>query len=146
MRTIKVTIERADANSFSAYTDAEFDGFGLAGYGSTAEEAKKDFLEAYNEARDMFNCPELAFEWQDDLKKTMNQETPKQKLKDILLDINISKIANRYFNRSSSWLYHKLDRIDGNCGVDDFSAEELKTLKNGLIDLADRIKCAADKL
>ncbi|MCQ2335912.1 MAG: DUF5053 domain-containing protein [Paludibacteraceae bacterium] len=76
----------------------------------------------------------------------MNQETPKQKLKDILLDINISKIANRYFNRSSSWLYHKLDRIDGNGGVDDFSAEELENLKNGLLDLADRIKCAADKL
>lgn len=73
MRTIKVIIERANAKSFSAYTDAEFDGFGLAGYGSTAEEAKNDFIEAYNEARDMFNCPELAFDWQQGKKRAADK-------------------------------------------------------------------------
>ena len=72
--------------------------------------------------------------------------TPKQKLSDVILDINIAKIANRYFAKSSSWLYHKFDGIDGNGGKGDFTAEELNTLKNALYDLAERIKTAADKL
>lgn len=72
--------------------------------------------------------------------------TPKQKLSDVILDINIAKIASRYFAKSSSWLYHKFDGIDGNGGKGDFTAEELNTLKNALYDLAERIKTAADKL
>lgn len=68
MRIIKVIIECGDSKSFAAYTEAQFDGFSIAGYGFTAEEAKNDFIEAYNEAREMFNCPELSFEWQYDVK------------------------------------------------------------------------------
>ena len=33
---------------------------------------------------------------------------------DLLLDINIGSIARKYFKKSSSWLYHKFDGIDGN--------------------------------
>ena len=76
----------------------------------------------------------------------MNTLTPKQKLADILLDINISKIANRYFGKSSSWLYHKFDGIDGNGGKGEFSEEELQQLKNALLDLAQRIETAANAL
>lgn len=76
----------------------------------------------------------------------MNNLTPKQRLADILLDINVAKIANRYFGKSSSWLYHKLDGIDGNGGKGDFTEEELQQLKSALLDLARRIEIAAKTL
>lgn len=74
------------------------------------------------------------------------EQTPKQKLSDILLDINIAKIANRYFCRSSSWLYHKFDGIDGNGGKGGFTEEELRGLQSALFDLSDRIRRAAETL
>ncbi len=70
----------------------------------------------------------------------------KSKLADILLSITWRDIAKRYFGKSSSWLYHKLDGIDGNGGVGKFSEEEKRQLKAALIDLSDRIKAAADKI
>ena len=70
----------------------------------------------------------------------------KEKLRDILLDINIAKLARRYFDRSSGWLYHKFDGIDGNGGTDDFSPAELEKLRGALYDLSDRIRKAADSL
>lgn len=70
----------------------------------------------------------------------------KQKLHDIIVDINLSKLANRYFGKSSGWLYHKLDGRDGNGKETDFSPEELQQLKGALCDLADRIRKAADTL
>ena len=76
----------------------------------------------------------------------MNTLTPKQKLADILLDINVAKIANRYFGKSSSWLYHKFDGIDGNGGQGEFTEEELQQLKSALLDLARRIEIAAKTL
>lgn len=74
------------------------------------------------------------------------EQTPKQKLSDILLDINISKLANRYFGKSSSWLYHKFDGIDGNGGKGEFTQDELRQLQAALYDLSDRIRTAADTL
>ncbi len=70
----------------------------------------------------------------------------KQKLSDIILDINIAKVANRYFGKSSGWLYHKFNGIDGNGKPTDFTPEELRQLKGALCDLADRIRKAADNL
>lgn len=69
----------------------------------------------------------------------------KEKLKDILLDINIAKLANKYFGKSSSWLYHKFDGTDGRIATE-FSREELQLLKGALCDLSDRIRKAADSL
>lgn len=70
----------------------------------------------------------------------------KQKLYDIIVDINLSKLANRYFGKSSGWLYHKFDGRDGNGKETDFSPEELEQLRGALYDLADRIRKAADTL
>lgn len=70
----------------------------------------------------------------------------KQKLYDIIVDINLSKLANRYFGKSSGWLYHKFDGRDGNGKETDFSPEELEQLRAALYDLADRIRKAADTL
>lgn len=70
----------------------------------------------------------------------------KQKLYDIIVDINLSKLANRYFGKSSGWLYHKFDGRDGNGKETDFSPEELEQLRGALYNLADRIRKAADTL
>lgn len=72
--------------------------------------------------------------------------TVKEKIQDIILDINIAKLSNRYFGKSSGWLYHKLDRRDGNGKETDFSPEELEQFKGALHDLADRIRKATDTL
>jgi hypothetical protein len=74
--------------------------------------------------------------------------TPKQKLQDIYLDLNIRRFADRYFGKTGGWLYHKFDRVDvnGTGHPEDFTEEQLAQLKTGLYDLADRIKAAADKL
>ena len=78
----------------------------------------------------------------------MENLTPKQKLEDIYLDLNIWRFAQRYFNKSGGWLYHKFDRVDVNQNghPDDFTDEQLAQLKNGLFDLSDRIRRAADTL
>ena len=69
----------------------------------------------------------------------------RDKLSDVILDINVAKLANRYFKKSSSWLYHKFDGTDGRIDTE-FSEEELRTLKGALCDLADRLRSAADSL
>ena len=48
----------------------------------------------------------------------------KKKLRDIQMAISWRDFANTYFQRSSSWFYHKMDGIDGNGGVGGFTAEE----------------------
>jgi Domain of unknown function (DUF5053) len=70
----------------------------------------------------------------------------KQKMSDILLDISLAKISMKYFEKSRSWLYHKLDGIDGNGKPIDFSANEKEQLRNALKDLSRRISTCADSL
>jgi hypothetical protein len=70
----------------------------------------------------------------------------KQKMSDILLDISLAKISMKYFDKSRSWLYHKLDGIDCDGKPTDFSAEEKEQLRNALKDLSNRISTCADKL
>jgi hypothetical protein len=78
--------------------------------------------------------------------ETMQQTSVKAQLYDILLDITWSKIARRYFEKSASWLYNKLNGTDGNGGAGDFTYAEKLQLKNGLYDLAERIRKAADSI
>ncbi|MCR5018013.1 MAG: DUF5053 domain-containing protein [Bacteroidales bacterium] len=70
----------------------------------------------------------------------------KQLLSDIYMKITWREIASDYFGKSPSWLYHKLDGIDGNGGRGGFTKEELSTLKMALVDLADKIRTAAGRL
>lgn len=74
------------------------------------------------------------------------QTTMKMRLSDILLSITWRDIARRYFGKSSSWLYHKMDGINGNGGKDEFSPEEAKQLQAALYDLSDRIRAAAETI
>ena len=79
-------------------------------------------------------------------KTTITMETPKEKLSDVIYDLNISRLSRTYFQKSPSWLYHKFDGRDGNGATIDFTEQELDTLRNALLDLSDRIRTAAEKL
>ena len=68
------------------------------------------------------------------------------KIDDILIVVSWREVAVNYFGKSPSWLYHKLDEIDGNGGKGGFTEEELLVFKGALCDLADRIRRTADKL
>ena len=78
--------------------------------------------------------------------KARDMATMKTKLNDILLSITWRDIAHRYFGKSSSWLYHKMDGIDGNGGKGEFSPAEAKQLQMALYDLSDRLRAAADRI
>ena len=78
--------------------------------------------------------------------KVQQNVSVKNKLADIMLDISMSKISTRYFEKSRSWLYHKLDGIDGNGKHTDFSDEEKEQLRNALQDLSERIAACVQKL
>lgn len=78
--------------------------------------------------------------------KETQAETMKTQLSDLLISISWADLANRYFNRSGSWLYHKLDGIDGNKKPTAFTDEEREQLRGALIDLSDRIRRAADSI
>lgn len=79
------------------------------------------------------------------LKQTQTK-TMKAKLADLLISISWADLAKRYFNRSGSWLYHKLDGVDGNKKPTDFTAEEREQLRGALVDLSERIRRAADSI
>lgn len=70
----------------------------------------------------------------------------RRRMGDVLMAISWREFANTYFQRSSSWFYHKMDGIDGNGGVGGFSEEEADQMRNALIDLSDRIRSAADRI
>lgn len=70
----------------------------------------------------------------------------KQEMSDILLDISLAKISTKYFNKSRSWLYHKLDGVDGNGKPNSFSEEEKEILRGALNDLSERIRRASDNI
>ena len=78
--------------------------------------------------------------------KETQQNTMKKQLDDLLISISWRDLANRYFGKSGSWLYHKLDGVDGNKKPTDFSDEERLQLKGALVDLADRIRRVADSI
>lgn len=70
----------------------------------------------------------------------------KKKLSDVLMAISWREFANTYFQRSSSWFYHKMDGIDGNGGKGGFNEEEAEQMRGALIDLSNRIRRAAENI
>lgn len=78
--------------------------------------------------------------------KENKQGTMKAQLSDILMVVSWSELSRTYFGKSNSWLYHKLDGIDGNKKTTDFTVEERATLKGALADIADRIRRASDSI
>lgn len=78
--------------------------------------------------------------------KETQRDTMKARLQDILLAISWSDLSKTYFGKSNSWLYHKLDGMDGNKKPTEFSIEEMYILKGALVDLSERIRRAADNI
>lgn len=70
-------------------------------------------------------------------------QTTRERLADICPFVTWRAIAMKYFKKSSSWLYHKLDGIDSNEG---FTEAETEKLKESLLDISDRIRRAAEGL
>ena len=78
--------------------------------------------------------------------KATQQDTVKAQLADILMHVSWGDISREYFGKSGSWLYHKLNGIDGNKKPTDFTLEERYQLKGALIDLSERIRRAVDNI
>ena len=70
----------------------------------------------------------------------------KKRIRDIQMAISWREFANTYFQRSSSWFYHKLDGIDGNGGEGGFTPQEAEQMRGALIDLSNRIRRAAESI
>jgi hypothetical protein len=80
------------------------------------------------------------------METTVKKTTVKQQLSNILLDISWAKISQKYFGKSSSWMYHKLDGIDGNGNESDFTYSEKVQLKNALFDFSERVRRTAESI
>ncbi len=65
---------------------------------------------------------------------------------DLINFISWAEISRKYFGKSNSWLYHKLNGVDGNKKPTDFSEDERESLKEALTDLSSRLKAFADSL
>ena len=83
-------MEKAKDGYYSCFVEDDLPGFGLAGYGSTAEEAKADMLVSYQEMKEIMAeegkaIPELHFVYKYDL----------QSFFDYFSFLNISKVAER---------------------------------------------------
>lgn len=70
----------------------------------------------------------------------------KQRIQDIQMLVSWREIVHTYFGKSASWLYYKLDGIDGNGGVGGFTEEEKTMLRGALCEVANRIRAAADRI
>lgn len=78
--------------------------------------------------------------------KASQTGTMKAQLYDLLISISWADLSKRYFGKSGSWLYHKLDGIDGNGKPTEFSETEKYQLKGALVDLSNRIRVCADNI
>lgn len=70
----------------------------------------------------------------------------KKRCEEILLTISWRELSNRYFGRSSSWFYHKMNGIDGNGGTGGFTPEEAEQLRGALIDISEKIRRCAERI
>ncbi len=70
----------------------------------------------------------------------------KSRVRDISLIVSWREIAHQYFDRSASWLYHKLDGIDGNGGSGGFTEKEAATLRAALLDVSERLRKVAETI
>ena len=76
----------------------------------------------------------------------MEQQSIKEKLSDILTEVNYGQLCIHYFQKNPAWLYSKINREQVNEETADFSEEELAIFKGALVDLSIRIRRVADSL
>lgn len=150
MNQITAYIERASDGSFTISSPQVK---GVYAPAPTVEEAQVEFVKMLGEqAEDIKditgrwpewyseqNGMEIIFVPCDNTQDATNNIKPM--MRDILNDISWRGIANRYFEKPASWLYEKMDGMNGG-----FDEQEKAKLKEALIDLSKRIKVAADGL
>ena len=81
-------MEKAKDGYYSCYVEEDLPGFGLSGFGKTAEEAKRDMLKSYEEIKEMEHsegkkAPELEFVYKYDM----------QSFFDYFSFLNVTKVA-----------------------------------------------------
>ena len=74
---VTVIMEKASDGYYSCFVEEDLPGFGLAGYGDTAEAAKEDMMKAYEEIKEMQTeedkeVPELEFIYKYDMQSFFN--------------------------------------------------------------------------
>lgn len=74
---VTVIMEKASDGYYSCFVKEDLPGFGLAGYGDTAEAAKEDMMEVYEEIKEMQTeegkeVPELEFIYKYDMQSFFN--------------------------------------------------------------------------
>lgn len=72
--------------------------------------------------------------------------TARELLQDITADISWFIFAKNYMGKSYSWFIKKFKGYDGNGQASQFSPEEREQLRQGLFDLSERIRKAAELL
>lgn len=70
-------IEMGSDGKFSCYTEEQFEGFALFGYGDTVAETKEDCIIGYGEIKEIradrgLETPDIEFEWKYDLASFFN--------------------------------------------------------------------------
>jgi len=70
----------------------------------------------------------------------------KKDLGSVLDVLNWAGMSRVYFGKSTAWLYHKLDGIDGNGKPCSFNEEEMELLKSSFKDLASKLNDLSENL
>lgn len=70
----------------------------------------------------------------------------RDRISDIYNFVKWQNVAKLYFDKSSSWLYHKFDGKDGNGNEGGFTQAEKDLFADALYDLADRLRKVADNI
>lgn len=65
---------------------------------------------------------------------------------DILDVIVWSEISQTYFDKSGSWIYHKMRGVDGNGVPKTFTDAEKEILKSAFLDISEKLKKHAEEL
>lgn len=89
--------------------------------GKLLEGVKLDFAHIHNDLKDI------------------HQELLRDKMKEILPAISVSYIARKYFGKSSSWFYQRLNGNKVNGKEANFTPNELNTLSAALNDIGKKL-------
>mgnify|MGYP001206229506 FL=1 len=104
MKQVRVIIERGNDGNFSCFVSDETPlKNGILGYGNTVQEAKDDFISAYNEAIKMFNeTPNVEFSFVYDIVSFLQEFSKKLSLAGLQTITGINrKQLSHYVNGKS---------------------------------------------
>jgi hypothetical protein len=126
---VKVTIERGKDGKYNAFTDYELPGYGLMGFGDTAEAAMADFSVSYDEvcemmAKDGETAPALSFDFYYDVASFLDF------FAEMLSKSGLQKITG--INQKQLWHYAS--------GVRKPKPDTVHKIQEGLYSFADAIK------